>query len=240
MTLIADDNFLGSSLEPWWDQFQSNLLATLTVQSGYLQGTLTQAGVNDGLWFNNSSGFFLGQAVQGDFDICCEFQCFDDTFAGLPTFTGNPKLVGVSAHDIVRTPTGTGPRGAVISNTLNYHHRMSGFAPGMDNGNALSDEWKYNINSVSTWNTIVHPSVSDGHMWGRIRRVGTTIDSWRAAASGAPGSGAVPQGASWTNQITQVQPLLGNYMRVGVQMYSNAASPALGARWYRILNYREE
>lgn len=242
MSRIANDNFEGSTLAPWWVPFQWDLLASSVVGSGYLQCVLSQGGIGDGHWYDDSTGPFLGQPVLGDFDVALECEPFDATFAGLPP-SGSPRLVGIAAQRPQFAVTGTGPRGGITASDIRRVHLVTGYAPGRTAGSGVVTEDKLTEESSSeptegtplaSWETHEAHDPITGRAWLRLSRVGNTITYRDAASSGTPGSGPIP--SSWRTVRTAEYPLLGPYLLVGVQLYTNQVAANLGARFYRILN----
>lgn len=244
MSRIADDDFDGDALASWWQGFQWGLLASDVVGSGYLQVILTQGGIGDGHWYDDSTGAFLGQGVIGDFDVALEVQPFDASFSGLPP-SGSPRLAGLGVQRPQRATTGTGPRGGITASDLIYAHVVTGYAPGRTAGAGVVTESKLTIDSSSEptegtptaqWETYASPDESTGLAWVRISRVGDTLTQYDAQSTGTPGDGPIP--SSWRTLRSVDVPELGPFVMVGPEIYSNQASADLGARFYRIINVR--
>lgn len=245
MAYIANDNFEGDTLAQWWVHFQTGLLvAPPSVGGGFLQMALN-ARLHT---YENEIGAYLGQpilvpATGFGFDVALECQPFDHTFSGLPA-NDNPHLVGLGWSRPQYNVTGTAAGGGILADDIEDTHIVVGFAPGADNGSAMSVEPKRTWQSQTQpnagpprrgWNTYPHPDPVTGRAIVRLRLEDGTLYYSVAEAIGLPGEGPLPQ----ENDYVQIEAYtnlesMGGYGLLGPRLYTNSNS--IGGRFYRCFN----
>ncbi len=234
MSRIANDNFEGASLAPWWVPFQANLLTSgWTVGSGYLQ-----ASVNTPVHtYNDEIGCCLGQpmlrpATGLAFDVACELEAFNADFTDVPD-AGAPRIVAIGWWRPQFAVTGVSAGGGIVASDIEDSHNGVGRAPGALGGAGIVREYKRTVASVSTWNTVAGAA----RVWARMRCEDDELTYLIAESIGTPGSGAIPAPGDFTQIHSADCSAMGRFGYVGPRLYTN--TNGVGGRWYRIVNINE-
>lgn len=221
MTLVPEDRFAGAALVAWWQQFRAETFASFDVTDGEIEAVLADGGAAGSHWYGqvtptviDRTGNLTFVEVIGDFDVCMEAQAFDGTLSTPPTADGTAKIVALMAHDPTR-PVGH----------RNFVHIGMGRAPNRDAGAGVVIEHKTHVESVSTWNTIVHPSPSDCRCWLRIARVGSRFFMYYGT-----------DGVTWTLAATFDRPDLPQLLEVGFTLYAESDVADLAGRIFSFGN----
>lgn len=245
MSRLATDNFVGSTLAPWWVPLQANLLTSgWTVGNGYLQ-----ASVNTNVHtFNTEIGCCLGQPMLRPasglaFDVALELQAFNATFDDVPA-DGAPRIVALGWWRPQFAITGAAAGGGLTASDIEDSHCGVGRAPGGTNGNAISGEYKRTIasssggpgseNGFEKWDTVEAPDPETARAWCRMRCEDNTLTYYLAESIGSPGEGAIPTGNDYTQIYSADATALGRFGYVGPRLYTN--TNGVGARFYRFVD----
>ena len=231
MSRIPNERFAGLAWSPWWRLYQPELLDDVIFDGDGVLLRLAVGGPGGSLWFDDDDGFAAGVEVEGDFDVCADVQVYnlagDDVPAG-----GTARVAGLGVHSPIRPPFPGWPFRL-------YVFRMFGREPGRTAGDAAPVD-AYKINrategspppfSVSTYDTLEHPSPGTARGWIRLARVGSTVSSWRA------GPGPEPALAAWSGRVDYEAPELPTRVLVGPMIYSSAADADISARIRAFIN----